>query len=195
MSPAIKRYAVLIAGVGLAAAMTLTAAWPASAQPARDVTGASEQAQLQQEVDSVLRAMPGARQISQNQVAIDDFTIVTMPLPGERVARGSGEPVGTLGTPNCPSLWICVWSGTNFDGNRLQRTTCGFDDIGKIAYPGGGFWNDRARSYHNNQSRGTRSVFFDYSGSGPHWDKVLTTTAPSSSPDIGRARTDGIFVC
>src|SRR5690242_3406396 len=100
MRPAIKRCTVLLASVGLAVTTALTAAWPANAQPTGNTTATSAQATLQQQVDGILRAMPGARQISQNQVAIDDTTFMTITLPG--------TPVGTQAVGDCRSLFICI---------------------------------------------------------------------------------------
>jgi hypothetical protein len=152
----------------------------------------ADTAGVQKQVDNVLAKSPGGKQISANQVAWNDGKVVlTIPLAGERSARAAGEPVTTLGTANCPYTWTCLYEHANFDGRRLQFSACGYiQDLGAYGF------SDMATSWHNNQTPGTRTWVYNWTGS---WTQIwVEGGAPSKSTNVGAGnndRADGIRAC
>lgn len=134
----------------------------------------SELETLQAEVDKHLNNYGGGKQISINQVSYEDGQmILTLPLPGETKARGLDEPVTPLGTANCAGLSACLWSDTNFNGQRISREPC---QRITLAAP----FNSSVGSIHNNQSNGTQTILFNSSG------QILNANmAPSRINDTG----------
>lgn len=147
---------------------------------------------LQQQIDVVLEQAPGGQQISENQVAWQDETVIlTIPRVAGQAAHGADEPVTTLGTPNCPYTWTCLYEHANYNGRRLQFSACGYiQDLGAYGF------RDKATSWHNNQTRGTRSWVYNWTGS---WTLLWTEGgAPSMSPNVGPGnndKADGIKAC
>ncbi|MGW0560788.1 peptidase inhibitor family I36 protein [Streptomyces sp. NPDC003016] len=151
----------------------------------------SEAAGLQKQIDKQLATTPGGKQIGVNQIAWrGGKAVMTFPLPGERQARAVNEPVGTLGTPNCSYAWTCLYEHQNFDGRRLTWSDCNFENLANWSF------NDKTTSWHNNQTRGTQTHVYNWSGSS--WVLLWTSTAPSSSSYVGSAnndKADGLWVC
>ncbi len=151
----------------------------------------SEAAGLQKQIDKQLATTPGGRQIGVNQVAWrGGKAVMTFPLPGEKRARTVNEPVGTLGTPNCSYAWTCLYEHRNFEGRRLTWSDCNFENLANWGF------NDKTTSWHNNQTRGTQTHVYNWSGSS--WVRLWTSTAPSSSSYVGNAnndKADGLWVC
>ncbi|WP_371575374.1 hypothetical protein [Streptomyces sp. NBC_01314] len=151
----------------------------------------SEVADLQRQIDKQMAVTPGGEQIGVNQVAWrDGKAVMTFPLPGEKKARAVNEPRGTLGTPNCSYLWTCLYEHSNFDGRRLTWSDCNFENLSNWGFI------DQTTSWHNNQSRGTQTHVYNWTGSS--WALLWTSTAPSSSSNVGSAnndKADGLWVC
>ncbi|WP_282697740.1 peptidase inhibitor family I36 protein [Streptomyces sp. CC208A] len=151
----------------------------------------SEVAGLQRQIDEQMARTPGGKQIGVNQIAWrGGKAVMTLPLPGEAQARAVNEPLGTLGTPNCSYLWTCLYEHSNYDGRRLTWSDCNFENLANWGF------NDKTSSWHNNQSRGTKSYVYNWTGSS--WALLWSSTAPSASSYVGSAnndRADGIRVC
>ncbi|WP_257002254.1 peptidase inhibitor family I36 protein [Streptomyces sp. WZ.A104] len=150
----------------------------------------SEVADLQKQIDEQMAITPGGKQIGVNQVSWrDGKAIMTFPLPGEKQARAVGESVGTLGTANCSYLWTCLYEHSNFDGRRLTWSDCAFHDLSTWGF------NDKTSSWHNNQSRGTVTRVYNWTGS---WTQLWASSAPAQSSYVGSSnndKADGIRVC
>lgn len=148
---------------------------------------------LRAQIEAALDRSPGGRQISANQIAWENGTVVlTFPRPGERAARGADEPVTAKGTANCPYTWTCLYEKESWEGRRLMFTECGYiQDLGDYDF------NDKATSWHNNQTKGIRTTVYDWDGN--NWDELWTESrAPSLSSHVSRAdddRADGILAC
>lgn len=151
----------------------------------------SEVAGLQKQIDKQLATTPGGKQTGVNQVSWrGGKAVMTFPLPGEKQARAVNEPAGALGTPNCSYAWTCLYEHSNFDGRRLTWSDCNFENLADWGF------NDKTTSYHNNQTRGTQTHVYNWTGSS--WALLWTSTAPSSSSNVGSAnndKADGLWVC
>lgn len=192
------RFSVILAAGAIA---TLGLAGPTSASTELQSTIAaqaekaglskSEVSKLQGQIDKQMAMTPGGKQIGVNQVSWRDGKVVmTFPLPGEKKARAVNEPLGALGTPNCSYLWTCLYEHANFDGRRLTWSDCNFENLADWGF------NDKTTSWHNNQSRGTQTHVYNWTGSS--WALLWTSTAPSSSSNVGAAnndKADGLWVC
>lgn len=161
--------------------------------------------ELRQEVADVLRRTPGSRQTGPTTIKIGSD--ITMELATPRTKTVAADL-----TAYCPSFYVCVFNNKNFNvgstnGHQLNYTKCGQEvNLGRIAFPGGGWWNDKVSSIINNQSTGTNSFFYDYSGgTNGTWIPIKTVAAPSHASDLsletdGSGRTlndriDGVHVC
>jgi hypothetical protein len=174
---------------------------PASASTALDATIARQAAQagldhsqvmkLQARIDEQMALTPNGRRIGLNQVSWrGGKAVMTFPLPGEKQARAVNEPLTALGSPNCSYQWTCLYEHSNFDGRRLTWSDCG----GIIDLSDWGF-SDQTTSYHNNQTSGTKTRVYNWTGA---WTLLWTSTAPSASSNVGSAyndKADGIDVC
>ncbi|MCX4545561.1 peptidase inhibitor family I36 protein [Streptomyces sp. NBC_01565] len=150
-----------------------------------------EVAGLRQQIDEQLARTPGGKQIGLNQVSWrGGKAIMTFPLPGEGKARAVNESAVALGSPNCGYGWTCLYEHSNFDGRRLTWSDCNFEDLGNWGF------NDRATSWHNNQTQGTKTWVYNWAGDS--WQLLWESTAPSSSSNVdgwANDRADGIRVC
>ncbi|MGJ7414590.1 peptidase inhibitor family I36 protein [Streptomyces cinereoruber] len=151
----------------------------------------NEVTDLQRQIDKQMKITPGGKQIGVNQIAWrGGKAVMTFPLPGEKRARSVDETFGALGTPNCSYLWTCLYEHSNFDGRRLTWSDCNFENLANWGF------NDQTTSWHNNQSRGTQTRVYNWTGSS--WALMWTSTAPSSSSNVGSAnndKADGLWVC
>ncbi|MGW0775907.1 peptidase inhibitor family I36 protein [Streptomyces sp. NPDC002835] len=162
-----------------------------AAQAERAGLSTSEVAGLQKQIDEQLEITPGGEQIGVNQVAWrDGKTIMTFPLPGEKKARAVGEPVTTLGTANCSYTWTCLYEHASYEGRRLTWQDCAFNNLSTWGF------NDKASSWHNNQTSGTVTRVYNWTGSS--WSQIWSSTAPSRDSYVGSSdndKADGIRVC
>ncbi|GAA3380818.1 hypothetical protein GCM10020367_69620 [Streptomyces sannanensis] len=151
----------------------------------------SELAELQRQVDKQMATTPGGKQIGVNQIAWrGGKAVMTFPLPGEKKARAVDEPFSAMGSPNCSYKWTCLYEHSNFDGRRLTWSDCG----GILDLSDWGF-SDQTTSWHNNQTSGTKTRVYNWTGA---WTLLWTSTAPSSSSNVGSTnndKADGIDVC
>jgi hypothetical protein len=110
--------------------------------------------QLQAEVDSYLAKLSGT-QVAANEISLGPGARILVTIPGERAARSL---TAALLEPNgCPYLYLCAYQYQNFQGSAFQVTKCGSTNAPYIPWAGYGSWR-------NNQSPGTRPVFWRCSG-------------------------------
>jgi hypothetical protein len=149
-----------------------TVASGASAAP----VSADHAVSVQQTLDSLKTANPGSAQVSASTIRLSNGVEVT--------ALPASPRAGT-----CTYLYLCLWDSVGFYGNELKFFNCGFVNIGTEFG-----WSDRIKSFINDQSRGTVSIFMNWTGS--YWQELHRSVAWSSSPLPGKtAPTDGIWVC
>ncbi|MCT9935430.1 peptidase inhibitor family I36 protein [Planotetraspora sp. A-T 1434] len=151
---------------GTLAAISLGGASAASASPVNAyaaqaaAAGLTEQQShsLQSQVDDQMKRMkPGAVQVSANQIrTADGDALITLPLPGEKVARAinAAEPISAFAS--CPYKYMCLYDGTGYTGLMMQLYTCKFYNLGDVGL------NDRLSSYINNQTPGTAGDFYNW---------------------------------
>ncbi len=186
--------AAAMAVMGLAGPTSAsTSAQPAfAAQAARAGLDKAEAAGLQRQVDAQLAAVPGGEQTGLNEISWrGGKAVMTFPLPGEKKARAVGEAFAPAGSPNCSYLWTCLYEHANFDGRRLTWSDCDFVNLADWGF------NDQTTSWHNNQSSGTQTTVYNWNGVNA-WVVLWTSTAPSSSSNVGSAnndKADGLWVC
>lgn len=145
-------------GIGAASATPPVSKTEASAKaPVVNLTAAEKQA-MQAAVDEQLRNSDGGKQVSVNQIAYANGSVVmTLPLPGETKARAIDEPLSPLGVANCPFEHVCLWSDTNFNGTKIDRVICNGTNYLALPAP----FNTSTGSIHNNQTFGTQSMLLN----------------------------------
>ncbi len=122
--------------------------------PEIDLTAAEQQA-LQTQIDRHLDEYGGGKQVGINEITYHGGrTILTLPLPGETKARAVDEPPTALGTANCSYEYACLWSDTNFNGQRLASAACRTLTLGAP-------FNPSTASIHNNQTPGTQTMILN----------------------------------
>lgn len=151
----------------------------ASAEVARGFPQRPEAATAERVTD-ILRANPDARLLSSNTVALEPgVSIVVLPAST------------TPAIYSCPFEYLCIsdapsWGRTGHYVINLR--ICEFIDLGRRSYPDfksvgavpGPKWNDRLSSYNNNQTKGTRSRFYDWRSG---WERVHTSGGAPSAID------------
>lgn len=151
---------------GLTAALAIAAgAAPASAAPADPGSGT-----VQAQIDRQLRLTPDGTQISANQIAWRDGTVI-MTFPSDDIA--------VQGTADCPAGWFCFWADAGFEGRRLQFSDCGQQDLGDWAF------RNKTSSWQN--TTGSRVEVWQYDLIN---DKLWTEQPRSSSSWVGSANND-----
>ncbi|WP_177221538.1 peptidase inhibitor family I36 protein [Lentzea xinjiangensis] len=147
---------------------------------------------VQAEITQVLERTAGGVQISPNQIAWQDGRVVlTIPLAGEKPARAAEGSVAPLGTRNCTKYWTCLYEHKDYEGRKLSFTECNeIQDLSDYDF------SDKTSSWHNNQSSGTKTRVYNWTGS---WSGIWTTGgAESWSSYVGAAdndKADGIKAC
>lgn len=125
-------------------------------------------------LDDLISANPGARKISKNTV---------------KLANGVEASVSSSAIA-CPTYNLCIYDDYGYKGYWIKFYKCGFVNIGFMG------WSDRIRSYVNNQTRGTVSIFMDWRGDLNRWIEVERSQATESIPvERGARWADGLWVC
>lgn len=162
-----------------------------ASQAERAGLSGGEVADLQEQIDEQMAIVPDGKQIAVNQIAWrDGRTVMTLPLPGEKQARAVDESVGALGTANCSPYYTCIYEHASYEGRRLTWKDCAFHDLSDFDF------NDKTSSWHNNQSSGTITRVYNWTGSA--WSQIWSSTAPSRDSQVDSAdndKADGIRVC
>lgn len=191
LAVALSAGALTVIGIAAPTSASTTLERTIAAQAERADLNRSEVAGLQKQIDKQLAVTPGGEQIGVNQVAWrDGKAIMTFPLPGEKQARAVDEPVGTRGTANCSYTWTCLYQHASYEGRRLTWQDCAFVNLSRHDF------NDEASSWHNNQTSGTVTKVYNWTGS--RWDQIWSSTAPSRDSQVDSAdndKADGIQVC
>jgi len=144
--------------------------------PAAGLTAAEEEA-MQAVVNEHLKKSVGAKQISINQIAYADGSVImTLPLPGEQTARAINELMAPSDTPNCAFEHVCLWTDTNFNGTRIDRVVCNGIKYFVLPAP----FNASIGSIHNNQTWGTQTMVLNSTQQVLH-----ANLAPSTIHDTG----------
>jgi hypothetical protein len=207
--PQVSR-AVLAAATSIAAALLFTPtsaiASPrvgaAPASPSVEATAATydwenatvapTKAQLQEGIDDVLARTPGARQLDATTVEMAPGLVMNFQKPVPDGARQEDFPISTQAS--CNVLTLCVYSDRQYGGNELVFSACGREwNLGNVAYPGGGYWNDKISSITNQQSgSGATSYFYDYRGSNI-WNRIVTVAPGNRRSNLALdTREDGV---
>jgi hypothetical protein len=151
---------------------------------------------LQAQIDAVLENSPDGVQISENEIAWDDGTmILTIPMEGEDGARGSDEEMSAYGSPDCPLYWTCLYEDRDFGGARVAFTECGFIHQLSKTRP---YFRDKASSYHDNQTGGVRTTVYDWNDWVGWFELWKSSPAPTWSSFVGvdkQDRADGLRAC
>ncbi|MHC3475224.1 peptidase inhibitor family I36 protein [Streptomyces sp. 7R007] len=137
---------------------------------------------LPAELDALMRANPGAKQLDDRTIELRNGVIARLTPVSE--SSPAAWP------PSCDYGWLCLFSGIQGGGDRLNLYRCGFVNIGS-QYG----WSDKLRSYVNNQTPGTRSSFYNWTGS--QWEWLGDSVAKDQSPNVPTRLwyTDAITVC
>jgi hypothetical protein len=166
--------------------------------PEEAMSPADQAAKLQRDVEDVLSRTPGARQISANEIELEPGVQMKLAIPGQAKTPHVQDDF-------CPFQDLCAWQDAGFTGHSLTFLTCGHEwNLGKYAFPGGGFWNDKISSIVNNQTSGTHSYFYNYTGNNV-WARVLSIDAGHYLTDLSKDtaegggglndKIDGVHVC
>lgn len=146
------------------AAQTESRADSAHAAQARAAGLTERQAsRLQNSIDAHLKTMRvPARQSSFNEIRANNGAVIEFPAPGVRDS-------------SCRYGRLCLWAGDNYDHAKLVFKQCAYRDLSNYGF------NDRLTSYKNNQTRGTRSKFYNWDG---RWDYLFDSVAPHKESDL-----------
>ncbi|HET6708114.1 peptidase inhibitor family I36 protein [Amycolatopsis sp.] len=100
-------------------------------------------------------------------------------------------PATASADANCPYLYLCIWDGFNYNGEKKQFIRCGWENIGAMG------WSDRIKSFKNNQSPGATTVFNNWNATTGRWEVLDRSRAPEFIPVVNFPirTTDGIHVC
>ena len=166
--------------------LTVAAALAVAAPATAAAPGATV---LQQQIDAHIQAY-GGTQTAVNEIRWADGAVMTWPVPGAKRALSPGEQAQALGVANCSIGWTCLYEHHNFDGRRWTWSDC--DDLWLANW---GF-QDKASSWHNNQTGGARTKVYNHNGS----SKTLLWDAPSPARstyvgDAANDKADSIIVC
>jgi hypothetical protein len=161
--------------------------------------------QLQRGIDDVIARTPGARQIDRTTVEVAPGLLMrfrSLEAESDSKAESPSSPFAS-----CNILYLCVYVDRQYGGAELVFTVCGREwNLGNVAFPGGGYWNDRISSITNQQSSGTTSYFYNYNGSGS-WSRIVTVAAGNyrsnlaldtredGGPGSPNDMIDGVHVC
>jgi hypothetical protein len=166
---------------------------PSAVSPA---TPARDHRDTQRDIADVLERTPGARQISATEIEVAPGLIMSL----------TQRATTNVQDDHCQFLYLCAFAHSDFGSPSLKFTTCGREwNLGKVAYPGGGWWNDKISSIINNQSRNTPSFFYNYTGSGNNWQRILSLNSGNYLRNLAwdtaegggtpSDRIDGVHVC
>jgi hypothetical protein len=170
---------------GLAVGLAIVSAAPAAgAAPYSPAAVSQPGTATSAELIDVVQRTPGARWIDADTLELQ---------PGVQLSRVTGDASPAA---SCRYLYICLFSGTYHTGYRLDLTVCGgVFNLGNVAYPGGGYWNDKMSSFINNQSTGTVTRFYNWDGVS-RWVYLYSSTAYEAPPTVPYDNiVDGIDVC
>ncbi|MEU6023082.1 hypothetical protein [Micromonospora sp. NPDC047134] len=212
---ALRRFGSFTAAISvaalLAASSSLSAASadpsPGPSLPDQGSTTAPTNGELT--VKDILRANPDAKQVRAGVVNIAPGVDVILP-PSDGSANNARAAADI-----CDYYHLCVWEHALVDdfGAGLGFYDCqpsgSLINLGGMRYPDGAWvgtgtsgpkWNDRISMFDNNQTPGTATYFYNYTGSS--WSNVLTSYAYQRVSNLRYSPNgnindiiDGVHVC
>jgi hypothetical protein len=188
---------VLVRTAAVVATVSTLLGTGATSAEASQVPLLSSETSTDHRVTEILRAHPDARLLASNTVLIE---------PGVSIVVLPATPIPAI--YSCPFEYLCISDAPSWDRTGhyvINLRTCEFIDLGRRSYPDfkyvgtipGPKWNDRLSSYNNNQTKGTRSRFYDWRSG---WTRVHTSGgAPSAIDNLADLAVDnlidGVQVC
>jgi hypothetical protein len=174
---ALRRLALLTAAAGASIAVVAATGEAAAAQNAgsRNATTTTTFAvRSRPMVQAMLTANPGARRV--------DAT--TVQLANGVVAKAIPDSSG------CQYKYLCIFPETSYNGPGWALYNCGFVNVGLSG------WSNRLRSFMNEQTEGTVSIFYDWNASAKIWVELGASSSYDAQPaPTWLYSTDGIHVC
>jgi hypothetical protein len=179
----------MLAGSAVATAFLLTAA-PADAT----TTTTPHSAAVNSSVAGLLAHNPGARQLNENSVQLDEGVVVVVGV----TADGHVNPLSASG--RCNGANLCLFEDSKFQNSILQLSgSCRRIELSNYNTDTGHAWTNKASSIDNpNTSRGASSFYnngnYMLTLNGGHYLKNL---ASDSSADGGNAndKIDSVQLC
>lgn len=113
-----KTRTIPLAIASIAAALTLLAT------PSIAAADTGDDDSMQQRIDAVLEAHPDGVQIDANEVSFDGGKIVLTLAATPTSSLSALIGVQPLSVGSCASGYYCVWSSTNYGGNKLSLSGC-----------------------------------------------------------------------
>ena len=100
-----------------------------------------------------------------------------------------GVPATASADSSCPSGWLCIWDGFNYNGHKQRFYKCEFVNIGSLG------WSDLLRSFKNPQTGHAVARFYNWNGSG--WEFLDSSVSPEYIPVVNfpLRTTDAIQIC
>lgn len=153
----LRRLVITLAATVVVGANVVAAT--AVAEPAAPLAGSDVQARS--DLDKLVRNTPGARRV--------DATTVELPSRGVVIKWNSpGTAKSVLGS--CSFKFLCVFDQENFVGWEADFSQCIFDNLFTLPFPAGGDWHDKASSFINQQTTGTKVRWYNLSSDGSVWE-------------------------
>jgi hypothetical protein len=122
----------------------------------------SEDAELQREVQALLDEHPGAKQLNDREVEIEQGAVVSLAPPDRRARAGSAD---------CPYQNVCFYQGADYGYPRLKLYDCKQYHLTPMG------WGDKISSWHNNQSGGAVATVWNWTG---QWSYMFTAGVGSN---------------
>jgi hypothetical protein len=151
-----RKLAMAALGAGTAAlVLALGAPGTAEASTAK-VQPTHVDSKIEKDVQAVLRLNPGSHRIADNAVEVKPGIVIRM----------HPNVVQSNIWFGCSNQLLCVWTDAGHGGYEKDFFTCQNVNLGDLTMPDGRPWNDKISSIVNNQTPGTVSRFYDYTGAG-----------------------------
>jgi hypothetical protein len=164
-------------------------------------SASSADAQLEQQIEAILRLNPASHQVSRNAVQLEKDVVMTV-IPRLETPGVVTAQAGEL----CSYHWLCLYQEWGGLGYLISFAACRFYNLGDWLMPNGQRWNDQVSSVSNNQTPGVWSYFYDWSPPGTsgwfylnalkapgHWSNLALDKAWDGSRMNDRI--DGVLVC
>lgn len=191
MPPRLTRFSrTLVVAVALLVATALGGV----AQAATPSEGPSASPEVEQRIAELLAANPEATRLDATSVELEPGAVLTVPDPGGAAA---------VVTSACSYYYLCMWEHVYRGGERLALTECGLYTLTRWNVRPGNDWRDDISSIWNNQTPGTVSSFYDWSGiayrrikdlSAGNYLQDLTRDAAIGGGNLND-RIDQVYVC
>lgn len=143
----------------LASALLLVSAAPVQASSSTAAPSAPTLAWL-------VGRYPGSTVVAPDTIRIAPGVLLSLPTTAAKNSTNSEKVIAKAGGSwnTCTYKYLCLFSEARYSGYKLSLYNCGFVDLGRIDFPGGGKWNDKMSSFVNNQTNDTKSSFYNWDG-------------------------------